>query len=202
MAQSTQRPKPNDEALAFSWPCEKGYFWELLLNPKKGKPYECGICGLLARQPIELICTEHSTLQKDENKPLPKMEIYCQKCIDSYLKSHKNLCPSGNHALPKYQHIAIIDRAISSLKVKCPRSLQQRRLGNLGNKSPCKWTGRLIEIDVGTFPSFFSQSHALDPFLSLAPFFSPTLFYFFLLTRRLISSNVSFNHHPVNTMIS
>ncbi len=121
--------KPKADEVHFTWPCLLGFYWELLLDLKKGRRYECGICGLVARQVVELICPEHSndsdSDSDDEEASSKRMKVYCLTCLESYLKSHNNLCPIGNHKNAKYQKAATIDRDVLRLKVKCPRALQQ-----------------------------------------------------------------------------
>ncbi len=119
-----QQPNVKDAQPTFSWPCLLGYYWELLVDPEKGKPYECGICHLLARQVVELICAQH--LEDESSDDEIEMGVYCQNCLESYLKSHGNKCPVGNHPNPKYQNAVTTKRSIAKLHVKCPRSLQQQ----------------------------------------------------------------------------
>ncbi len=137
-----QHAPPNRNKEHFTWPCLLGFYWELLLDVKKGKPYECGICGLLARQVVEMICREHSNHENSDSGESEEdisspIKVYCLVCLTGYLKTHDNRCPIGNHKNPKYQHAATIERGISRLKVKCPRALRhQQKLSDVRSLLP------------------------------------------------------------------
>ncbi len=116
----------------FPWPCPKGFYWELLLKRSKGEPYECGLCGLLSRDVVELICREHLVDDDDEKSSdedsdgegPEKMQVFCKGCLESH--AQEKGCPLGNHPNPKFQTPTSVQDMILKLKICCPTTLAHR----------------------------------------------------------------------------
>ncbi len=119
-----------EELQNFVWPPPFGLYWELLLKiGELEKSYECGLCHKLCRDVVEMVCAEHSNdedEESDDDSP-PKLQIFCQSCVEAYFAENGNLCPLTKHSNPKWQKNNAVSKAIARLKMRCPRTLQQKK---------------------------------------------------------------------------
>ncbi len=131
----TMAEESANQTLEYSWPPPFGYYWDLLVHVKMAKAYECGLCGLLSRDAVEMICPEHSINpsdddeeedDEDEETPL-KIHVYCSTCLRDHLQKAGNLCPLTKHANPKWQKSVSVINVVSRTKIICPRTLQTRQ---------------------------------------------------------------------------
>ncbi len=118
--------QPAEKENDYAWPPPQGFYWKLLIELITGQPYACGICGLLCREVVELICSQHAEDDEDDDgDEEEKLHIYCKVCIEQFSASNGNKCPLTGHSDCKWQKGVTVGKMISRLKIRCPRTLQQ-----------------------------------------------------------------------------
>ncbi len=139
MAEQPEQPveekeeKKEDLEKTFEWPSPKGLYLELFLKTVVAKMYGCSLCGLVAKDVVELICPQHANDDEDDDddsgddEGTTQLQVYCQKCLEDYLAENRNLCPISKHEAPKWQKINSVNRSVGKLRIRCPRTLQQKK---------------------------------------------------------------------------
>ncbi len=89
---------------------------ECVENKEAGEDFVCGICHFICVEPIELGCPTHL---EEPNIDIP---LFCEQCFLSYLGSHENKCPIGNHETNvKYTPSSTrMKKMLAKLSVVCP----------------------------------------------------------------------------------
>ncbi len=117
----------------FEWPSLKGFYLELFLKAVLAKMYGCGLCGLVAKDVVELICPQHANEEEDDDddsgddEGTTQLQVYCQKCLEDYLAENGNLCPISKHEAPKWQKSSAVNKSVGKLKIRCPRTLKKKK---------------------------------------------------------------------------
>ncbi len=127
MSQQPLSVEQKEQAPSFPWPPVSGFYWELLRKRETGKPYTCGLCGLLARNAVDLTCPEHSNEEDDDDSDdenNPSFNVYCETCLKHYIESNEGNCPL-KHPNPKWQLNVGVVKFIGKLTIACPRALQE-----------------------------------------------------------------------------
>ncbi|ETO20966.1 hypothetical protein RFI_16237 [Reticulomyxa filosa] len=80
------------------------------------KDWSCGMCGEIANNAMELLCTEHEHDQE--------AFIIGESCLMEYLKHNDNLCPISNHKECRFVKRKEVRKEVENLNVMCPRQYQ------------------------------------------------------------------------------
>ncbi|ETN99955.1 hypothetical protein RFI_37512, partial [Reticulomyxa filosa] len=95
-----------------------GKEWILQLNQQEQiTHFICLICKQVARNPIEMDCTQH----QDSNESL----IVGANCLKQFLSMNPNSCPVQPHNGCLYSQCKVAQLQIDDLRVVCPRQFQQ-----------------------------------------------------------------------------
>ncbi|XP_074659985.1 TNF receptor-associated factor 6-like [Tubulanus polymorphus] len=99
---SSHAPPPSESSL----PVIEGYAYEFV--PKLDEKYECTICQLGLREPVQTVCGHR----------------FCKACIQKWIREARSICPVDNQELDEGTLFPdnFAKREIMSLIAKCPYS--------------------------------------------------------------------------------
>ncbi len=98
------------------------YDFSCLKDPEVAKKMlSCGLCKKLAKDAVELTCSQHLELLV--------ISVFCEGCLTSYLSENNNLCPFTKHPNPTYAPQRTVRIQVLSLEVFCPHGNSHKREG-------------------------------------------------------------------------
>ncbi len=96
------------------------YDFSCLKDPEMAKElFTCGLCKNLAKDAVELTCSQHLELLV--------ISVFCEGCLKLYLSENNNLCPFTKHPNPTYEPNRTVRIQVLSLKVFCPHGNHHKK---------------------------------------------------------------------------